>query len=66
MNKVVRFLELMWLMLAIVTFIIACYQSIINSVFDALYFFGFSVISIFLYLMRRKQRKLHEKSLHKD
>ena len=48
-------------MLSIVTFIIALYQTFMNSVFDALYFFGFSVIAIFLFFMRRSQRISHEK-----
>jgi len=61
MIKVIKFMEKMWLMLSIVTFIIALYQTFMNSVFDALYFFGFSVIAIFLFFMRRSQRIAHEK-----
>jgi hypothetical protein len=54
-------MEKMWLMLSITTFIIALYQTFINSVFDALYFYGFSVIAIFLFFMRKSQRISHEK-----
>ncbi len=53
-------MEKMWLMLSIITFIIAVYQSIVNNVFDALYFYGFSIIAIFLFYMRRRQRIFHE------
>ncbi|KAA3650215.1 MAG: hypothetical protein DWP98_05405 [Bacteroidetes bacterium] len=60
MIKIIKFLEKMWLMLAIVTFLIGIYRSIQYSVFDALYFFGFSVVSIFLFSIRRKQRRYHE------
>jgi hypothetical protein len=59
-------MELMWLMLAIVTFIIAVVRSFQHGIFDALYFYGFSVIAIFLFLMRRKQRRYHEKQQDKS
>ena len=62
MIKVVKFLEKMWLMLAIVTFIIALYRSFTNDVYDALYFYGFSLIATLLFIMRRKQRKYHERN----
>ncbi|MBL4709004.1 MAG: hypothetical protein JKY48_11265 [Flavobacteriales bacterium] len=58
-------MEKAWLMLSILTFIIAVYQSIQNSVYDALYFYGFSVIAIFLFYMRRKQRMFHEREAEK-
>lgn len=61
MIKLIKFMEKMWLMASIVTFLIALYQSFRNSIFDALYFYGFSVIAIFLFYMRRKQRIFHEK-----
>lgn len=54
-------MEKAWLLIAILTFIIAIYQSIQNSVFDALYFYGFSAIAAFLFVMRRKQRIYHER-----
>ncbi len=56
----------MWLMLAIVTFIIAIVRSFQYSVYDALYFYGFSVIASLLFLMRRKQRRMHEKEEDKS
>ena len=60
MIKVIKFMEKMWLMLCILTFLIAIYFSIKNGVYDALYFYGFSVIAGFLFVMRRKQRRFHE------
>jgi len=59
-------MELMWLMLSIVTFVIAVVRSIQNGIFDALYFYGFSAIAIILYIMRRSQRKMHERKQDKS
>lgn len=61
MIKVIKFLEKMWLMLAILAFLVAVFWSLQNSIYDALFFYGFSAFSIFLFLMRRKQRRYHEK-----
>lgn len=55
-------MEKMWLMLSIVTFVLGVYYSVKETVYDALYFFVFSVVAILLFLMRRKQRRFHEKS----
>ena len=66
MIKVIKFMEKMWLMLAIVTFVIAVYRSFQSSIYDSLYFYGFSVVAIFLFLMRRKQRKAHERNEQND
>lgn len=62
MIKVIKFLEKMWLMLAIVTFIIAIYRTFTNDIYDALYFYAFSVVAALLFIMRRKQRKYHERN----
>ncbi len=56
----------MWLMLAIVTFLIAVYQSIRESIYDAVYFYGFSVIAILLFVMRRQQRRMHERKQNEE
>ncbi len=61
MIKWIKFLEKMWLMLAILTFLIGLYYSLMFGVYDALYFFGFSVISILLFTVRRQQRRHHER-----
>ena len=65
MIKVIKFMEKAWLVIAVATFLIAIYWSIKNSIYDALYFFGFSVIAIFLFIMRRKQRMFHEREAEK-
>lgn len=62
MLKVIKFMEKMWLMLSIVTFVIAVVRSFQDGIYDALYFYGFSVIAILLFLMRRRQRKHYEKN----
>lgn len=61
MIKVIKFMEKAWLLIAILTFLIAIYNSIVNSVYDALYFYGFSIIAAFLFVMRSKQRMFHER-----
>lgn len=61
MIRLIKFLEKTWLMLAILTFIIGLYRAYQGSTFDALFFFGFSVISIFLFSVRRNQRRAHER-----
>jgi uncharacterized protein involved in response to NO len=59
-------MEKMWLMLSIVTFVLGAYYSIKETVYDALYFFAFSVVAALLFLMRRKQRRFHENSNSKN
>ena len=53
MIKVIKFMEKAWMVIAIATFLIAIYWSIKNSIYDALYFFGFSVIAIFLFIFNQ-------------
>tara|TARA_B110000046_G_scaffold40521_1_gene44888 strand:- start:37050 stop:37256 length:207 start_codon:yes stop_codon:yes gene_type:complete len=65
MIKVIKVMEKAWLFVATATFLIAIYWSLKNSIYDALYFFGFSVIAIFLFVMRRKQRMFHEREAEK-
>lgn len=65
MIKVIKFIEKAWMVIAIATFLIAIYWAIQNSIYDALYFFGFSVIAIFLFIMRRKQRMFQEREAEK-
>lgn len=62
MIKVLKFMEKMWLMLCIVTFVIALYKTFQQNIYDALYFYGFSVVAIGLFLLRRRQRRLYEKN----
>jgi len=62
MNKIVNFMEKMWLVLSLLTFLIALYFTYLEVIYDALYFFGFSAVSILLFLMRRKQRLINQQS----
>lgn len=62
MIKVVKFMEKVWIMLCILTFLIGLYWSFKGQTFDALYFFGFSLVSLFLFFARRKQRKIYERN----
>lgn len=62
MIKYLRFSELMWLMLAIITFIIGVYHAIMYNVYDSLYWFGFAIVAILLFSVKRKQRRFHEKN----
>lgn len=55
-------MEKMWLVLSLLTFLVALYFTYREVIYDALYFFGFSVVSILLFLMRRKQRLIQEQS----
>jgi len=66
MIKVIKFMEKMWLMLSIVTFILALYWTFKDYTYDALYFYGFSLVAIMLFLVRRKQRKAHERNNSAD
>ena len=63
MIKVIKFMEKAWLVIAVATFLIALYWSIQSSFYDALYFYGFSLIAVFLFIMRRKQRMFHEREV---
>ncbi len=60
MQKVVRFLQYMWLVIAIISFLIATYHLIYTAVEDALYFYIFSGIATILYFVRKHQLKRFE------
>jgi len=66
MIRVLKFMEKMWLMLCIITFIIALYWTFQDVGPDALYFYLFSVVSIILFVIRRKQRKAYERKKPSD
>lgn len=57
MHKVVLFLEIMWLMIAIVSFSIGIYHLFFTGVEDGLFFFLLTFLAIVLYFLRRRQRK---------
>ena len=57
MLKVARFLELMWLVIAIVSAIIGSYHLVKTTVMDAGFFYFLSVVALGLFLLRKKHRK---------
>jgi accessory gene regulator protein AgrB len=61
MIRLIKFFEKMWLLLAILTFIIALYWTYKQMIFDSLYFYGISILSILLFRWRRFQRRAHER-----
>lgn len=65
MNKMINFLEKMWLMLAIVTIILAVYKTFYSTMEDAAYFYVFCVVSIIFYFLRKRQR-IHLASQQED
>ncbi|MCC7332781.1 MAG: hypothetical protein IT232_09255 [Flavobacteriales bacterium] len=55
--KVVRFLELMWLIIAIFNISVGIYKLFtMPEIDDAIFFFIFALIAVILYFIRRKQR----------
>lgn len=61
MYKVIRFLELMWVVIAAFCVLIGTYKLITIGVTDALFFYVFGVLAVILYFLRRRQRKSIEK-----
>ena len=57
MQKVVRFLQYMWLVIAIISFLIATYHLIYTAIEDALYFYFFAGIAVILSIVRNRQLK---------
>jgi hypothetical protein len=57
MEKVVRFLQYMWLMVAAISFCVAVYHLIVTGVTDALFFFFFTAMAILLFYVRKRQLK---------
>lgn len=57
MLKVVKFLQMMWLVIAIVAFCIATYHLFFTGTKDALFFYFFSGFSFLLFYIRKRQLK---------
>lgn len=66
MQKVVRFLELMWLVMAILCFCIGTYHVIFTLIEDALFFYVFGGLALLLFFLRRRQRKSIEKNMSQN
>lgn len=47
----------MWLVIGILTFLIATYHLIFTAVEDALFFYFFSVVAFILFFVRKRQLK---------
>jgi len=61
MLKIIRFLELMWLVVAIISAIIATYHLFATTLQDALFFYFFAAAACVLFFLRKRQRsKLEE------
>ncbi|MCO6500340.1 MAG: hypothetical protein J5I47_08195 [Vicingus serpentipes] len=56
MLKVIRFLELMWLVIAIVSAVIATYHLVTGILDHALFFYFFSAVAVALFFLRKRQR----------
>ena len=57
MEKVVRFLQYMWLMIAVISLCVAIYHLIYTGVTDALFFLFFSAMAVLLFYVRKRQLK---------
>lgn len=60
MQKVVRFLQYMWLVIAIISFLVATYHLIYTAIEDAMYFYIFAGLATILYIVRKRQLKRFE------
>ena len=56
----IKFLEKMWLMVAIVCVVLAIYKSIFLTIEDGLFFAMFAVLATVLWLLRRRMRRRME------
>ena len=68
MNKLIIFLEKMWLMVAIVCVVLAGYKSLTIGYQDGMYFLLFALLATVLFLLRRRMRiKMQaQEEQHKD
>ncbi|MGB0887944.1 MAG: hypothetical protein ACPGSL_07470 [Vicingaceae bacterium] len=57
MEKVVRFLQYMWLMIAVISLGMAIYHVLFTGIEDALFFFFFTAMAMLLYYVRKRQLK---------
>ena len=62
MLRIVRFLEIMWLVIAIASAIIGSYHLIKTTIIDAGFFYFLSAIAVGLFFLRKRHRKSLEKS----
>lgn len=62
-NRIFVFLERLWLVAAILGILCVVFFLIQKDNDSALFFFGFFILSAILYLMRKRQRKRHDKHI---
>jgi len=62
----IKFLENMWLMVAIVCVFLAAYKSLFIGYEEGLYFAMFAVLATVLWLLRRRMRRHMENSKNKS
>lgn len=63
MYKVIRFLELMWMVIAILCALVGTYKLFTNPDYtDALFFYVFGALAVILYFLRRRQRRSLEET----
>ena len=61
MNKTFKILETIWLIIGCIGLLMCIYSLFINDTRGAIYFLAFSVVSVIMYLVRKRQRKNFEK-----
>jgi len=66
MLKVVRFLELMWIVIAAASIVIGTVHMFRTSIEDALFFYFLAVVAAGLYYLRKKHRKKLEQDIKKN
>lgn len=60
MERVVRFLQYMWLVVAVVSFCFAIYKMIFVGLGDGLFFMFFAAMATLLFYVRKRQLKRFE------
>lgn len=57
MLRIVRFLEIMWLVIAIASAVIGSYHLVKTTVMDAGFFYFLSAVAVGLFFLRKRHRK---------
>ena len=62
MLRIVRFLEIMWLVIAIISTVIGSYHLVKTTVMDAGFFYFLAAVAVGLFFLRKRHRKSLEKN----
>ena len=65
-NSILKILEIFWMIVGILAFMVSVYSIVTGNQGQALYFLAFGIVAGLMYLVRKKQRKIHMKGLEKD